>query len=192
MRRGRRVTEAPLLAWAETQPSAKVLRSKLIRRMALTGAGILLVVTGAALPPTPRLVWNASASAPIGLYAVTPRAWADVGVLVLAWPPRRYRELAAERRYLPLNVPLLKRVAAYGGDKVCARGQQISINDRPVARRQKTDGRGRPMPAWSGCIRLHGRQLFLLNDNPASFDGRYFGVTEGKDLIGKATLLWRR
>lgn len=192
MRRRRQGTEAPLLAWADAQPSARVLRSKFIRRIAITGAGIVLMLVSAAHPPTPRLVWNASGSTPIGLYAVTPRAWADLGDLVVASPPERYRGLAADRRYLPSNVPLLKRVAAYGGDKVCARGQQISINGRPVARRRERDGKGRTMPTWSGCIRLHGRQLFLLNDNPASFDGRYFGVTEGKDIIGKARLLWRR
>lgn len=48
------------------------------------------------------------------------------------------------------------------------------------------------MPTWTGCTRLHGPQLFLLMDNAASFDGRYFGPTEGKDIIGKARLLWRR
>ena len=32
------------------------------------------------------------------------------------------------------------------------------------------------MPWWEGCVRLRGRQIFLLiADNPASFDGRYFG-----------------
>ena len=39
---------------------------------------------------------------------------------------------------------------------------------------------------------LRGRQLFLLMDSPSSFDGRYFGSTDGEDVIGKATLLWRR
>jgi type IV secretory pathway protease TraF len=29
-------------------------------------------------------------------------------------------------------------------------------------------------------------------DAPASFDGRYFGVTEGRDIVGKARLLWAR
>ena len=192
MRRRRRTAEAPLFTWAEMQPSAKAVRLQLVRRLAILGAGVALVLVSAALPPAPRLVWNASASAPIGLYSVTPRAWADIGDLVVAWPPERYRGLAAKRRYLPLNVPLVKRVAAFGGDKVCARGQRISINDKPVVRRAQTDAKVRAMPAWSGCIRLHGRQLFLLNDNPESFDGRYFGVTEPKDLIGKASLLWRR
>jgi type IV secretory pathway protease TraF len=29
-------------------------------------------------------------------------------------------------------------------------------------------------------------------ESPNSFDGRYVGVSEGTDLIGKAQLLWRR
>jgi len=55
------------------------------------------------------------------------------------------------------------------------------------------DAKGRPMKWWSGCVRLRGRQLFLLmSDSPASFDGRYFGVTEGGLVVGKARLLWAR
>lgn len=91
-----------------------------------------------------------------------------------------------------MNVPLVKRVAAHAGDEVCALGTQVFVNGSPVAARRSVDGRGRSMPAWSGCVRLRGRQLFLLMDNPASFDGRYFGLTEGSDVIGKARLLWRR
>nr|NUR36585.1 S26 family signal peptidase [Sphingomonas sp.] len=192
MSRRRRATDAPLLDWGAAQPSARALRSQLVRRMAITGAGIAAVLVSAALPPAPRLVWNASASAPVGLYTIMPGAWVEPGDMVLAWPPARYRRLAAGRRYLPINVPLVKRVAAYGGDKVCARGQQIFVNGRKAAVRRSVDGKGRPPPTWSGCVRLHGRQLFLLNDNPASFDGRYFGVTDGQDVIGTARLLWRR
>ncbi len=83
-------------------------------------------------------------------------------------------------------------VVAIAGDEVCALGQEIFVNGRWTAKRRVADGQGRPMPAWSGCIRLRGGQLILLMDNPASFDGRYFGATEGRDVIGKARLLWRR
>jgi len=86
----------------------------------------------------------------------------------------------------------VKRVAAQAGDEVCALGQEIFVNGSRTAERRLADGQGRPMPTWLGCIRLHGRQLFLLMDNPASFDGRYFGATEGRDIIGRARLLWRR
>jgi type IV secretory pathway protease TraF len=86
-------------------------------------------------------------------------------------------------------VPLVKRVVAVAGDEVCAFGKEVFLNGRPIAGRRTVDGGGRPMPAWSGCVRLRGRQLFLLMDAPASFDGRYFGVTDGADVIGKARLL---
>jgi type IV secretory pathway protease TraF len=112
--------------------------------------------------------------------------------MAVARLPERYRQLAADRRYLPLDVPLVKRVAAYGGDKICAVGNQVLVNGRRAAVRQVGDSKGRPMPKWSGCIRLHGRDVFLLMDNPASFDGRYVGATKGADIIGKARLLWSR
>jgi conjugative transfer signal peptidase TraF len=193
MRRRREcLSDAPLFAWGEAQPTPWARRSQLIRRMAMTGAGVVLVLLSAFLPPPPRLLWNASASAPIGLYSVAPGAWLERGDMAVAWVPERYRQLAADRRYLPLGVPLVKRVAAYGGDKVCAVGNQIFVDGRRAAQRQIADSKGRPMPKWSGCIRLHGREVFLLMDNPASFDGRYFGATKGAEIIGKARRLWRR
>lgn len=187
-----RARDAPLLAWGDALRAAKTRRARLRRRIAITGAGIAVLLASAAIRPAPRLVWNASPSAPIGLYAISPSAPAEPGEMVIARVPDPFRRLAAERHYLPLNVPLVKRVAAQAGDEVCALGQEIFVNGRWTAERRLADGQGRPMPMWSGCIRLHGSQLFLLMDNPASFDGRYFGATEGRDIIGKARLLWRR
>ena len=187
-----RAEDAPLLAWGDALRAAKTRRSRLRRRIVIAGGGIAVLLASVALPPAPRLVWNASASAPIGLYAVTPGASVEPGDMVIARVPKPFRRLAAERRYLPMNVPLVKRVAGYAGDEVCALKSRIFVNGRSVAARRATDREGRRMPAWRGCIRLHGRQLFLLMDNPASFDGRYFGATEGEDVIGKAQLLWRR
>ena len=49
------------------------------------------------------------------------------------------------------------------------------------------------MPSWHRCDRLRGQdRLLLMTMHPASFDGRYFGVTEGSDVVGKARLLWPR
>lgn len=192
-RRTRRGMELPLLAWGEQLRAEKRRRRILGRRIALIGAGIALVGLTMAFPPVPRLVWNASASAPIGLYAVTPGAAADPGDMVIARVPEPFRILAAQRRYIPANVPLVKRVAAAAGDEVCALGAQIFVNGKWLAERRATDGQGRPMPWWNGCVRLRGHQLFLLMlGSPASFDGRYFGVTEGRQLVGKARLLWAR
>lgn len=142
-------------------------------------------------PPLPHLVWNVSASAPLGLYAVSPGAAITPGDMVIARVPARWRDLAARRRYIPINVPLVKRVAAGQGDRVCAIKGRIRINGRAVALQHRIDGRGRVMPHWRGCVTLPRGALFLLMDAPASFDGRYFGPINMGDVIGKAHLLWR-
>ena len=192
-KREKRGTATPLLDWGDQLRASKNKRRILGRRAAIVGFGITLLGLTMAFPPAPRLVWNASASAPIGLYAVTPGAPVDPGNMVIAKVPDRWRMIAARRRYIPVNVPLVKRVAAAAGDEVCALGQEIFINGTWVVERRVADAKGRPMPWWSGCVRLRGRQLFLLmSDSPASFDGRYFGVTEGGLVIGKARLLWAR
>lgn len=187
-----RAGDAPLLAWGDALRREKTRRDRFVRRLVLAGAGSAILLLTTAFPPTPRLVWNASASAPTGLYIVTPATWVEPGDMVIAWAPRPFRKLAAERHYVPINVPLVKRVAAYAGDEVCALGHQLFINGSLAAGRRAVDGKGRPMPMWSGCIRLHGRQVFLLMPDPASLDGRYFGATDGTDIVGKARLLWRR
>lgn len=182
----------PLFDWGDALRADKVRRAKLNRRIAALGVFVGLILSPAIFPPLPRLVWNASASAPIGLYSVLPGVSADPGDMVIARVPQPWRDIAARRQYLPANVPLVKRVTAAAGDDVCALGQEIFINGRWLTERRAFDAKGRPMPMWSGCERLRGRQLFLLMDNPASFDGRYFGITEGTDIIGKARLLWAR
>lgn len=142
--------------------------------------------------PRPRLVWNASASAPIGLYAVGDAADLARGDMVIARLPDEFRMFAARRHYLPANVPLVKRVAAIPGDKMCAVGARIFVNGRLIASRLARDGPGRVMPRWTGCARLaEGRYFLLMAESGASFDGRYFGVSEASDIVGKARLLWR-
>lgn len=159
------------------------------------GCGGLAAALAATLlvDPRPRLVWNPSASAPVGFYAVGDAAPLARGDMVIARVPVEFRMFAARRRYLPVNVPLVKRVAAVAGDEVCAAGARVTVNGRLVARRLDRDGAARPMPWWSGCAELRSGEYFLLMaDSPASFDGRYFGVSDATDIVGRARLLWRR
>ena len=98
--------------------------------------------------------------------------------------------MAARRSYLPFDVPLVKRVAATRGDRVCAKGDRIYVDTRLVANRIRRDPSGRPLSWWSGCVRLEPGELFLLSPgNPEAFDGRYFGVTRPRQIVGKAELL---
>jgi conjugative transfer signal peptidase TraF len=192
-RRSDHGADAPLLAWGETLRANRKRHQRRIRRAIFLVTGCATFGLTIALPPTPRLVWNASASAPIGLYWVTPHVPIDVDDMVIARMPTRFRMLAATRHYLPANVPLVKRAVGVAGDEICAFGDTIFLNGRPIATRRHVDGQGRLMPSWGGCERVRGRSLFLLmSDSPASFDGRYFGITASADVIGRARLLWPR
>ena len=159
---------------------------------ALTGWASIPLIASARWKPPLLLVWNASASAPVGLYRLSADALIRRGDMVVAWTPEPSRSLAARRHYLPANVPLVKRVAAVAGDRVCASDRVISINGSRIGTRRRSDAAGRPMPWWSGCRRLRPREYFLLMDSPLSFDGRYFGVTRGKEVFGRAELLWAK
>ena len=180
---------------ASAGPGAELRRlrhGRLLRWMIVLGG--LTIALGATIAwiPVPMLVWNASASAPTGLYSVDDAGGLARGDMVIARVPDAFRMLAARRHYLPANVPLVKRVAAAAGDEVCAAGARVTVNGRLAARRLDRDSAGRPMPQWSGCAQLGSAEYFLLmTDSPASFDGRYFGVTGAGDIVGKARLLWR-
>lgn len=167
------------------------------RRLLLAGVlGIALIGVGGwidlSIQPTPRLVWNASASAPVGLWRIHPGVRLRTGDMVLAHTPASVRDLAAARRYVPANVPLVKRIAARDGDEVCAIGAMMFVNGRPVGKRLARDSHSRPLSWWTGCEALRDGRLLLLMDNPASFDGRYFGPVDEDAIIGKATPLWLR
>jgi conjugative transfer signal peptidase TraF len=154
----------------------------------------LLLLAASAVQARPLLVWNATASTPIGLWRVLPatsRKHLRVGDYVLFWPDRRSAQLFARRGYLPRGVPLLKRVAAVAGDTVCEHHGEISIDGRAVARALPVDGRGRRLAAWSGCGRLPTGEIFVLIPSvPTALDGRYFGPTPIRAVIGRVTPLW--
>ena len=139
----------------------------------------------------PRLVYNASASVPLGWYAVEDAAEVAPGDLVVVRPPPRSERLLVERRYLGPNVPLVKHVAAGAGAQVCRDNDSIIVNGAIVGMARDADGQGRALPRWSGCRTLRPGEIFLFNpDAPGSFDGRYFGPTPVRDIIGKARALW--
>lgn len=153
--------------------------------------GLAALLMPLAIPNRVHLVYNPSDSVPRGWYRIVPADSLQVGSIVLARLPAPAAALAAQRGYLPVGVPLLKRIGAVAPQRVCMDGAAVRIDDVAVAAVMHVDGRGRPLSAWPQCRRLTHGELFLLSStNPASFDSRYFGPIRAPDVIGSARPIW--
>lgn len=158
------------------------------RRIVLgcTAAALAALAFSAFTSPTPLLIWNASESAPVGLYRVEPTQFPSIGERVAYRPRNDWSRWLAARGYLPEDTPLLKPVAAVAPAVVCRHGVSILIDGRTVANARDRDAKGRLLPRWSGCVILGPDGVFLLApDVPDSLDGRYFGPIDRRDLIGR-------
>lgn len=185
--------EEGLRDWAVALRAGRDRRRILVRRGLFVAAACGAALATIVLPPAPRLVWNASASMPIGLYAVEPGARLATGDVAIARLPVGARDLAARRHYLPVGVPLVKMVTAVAGQRICWTGTRVTIDGRLAALRRRDDRAGRPLPWRRGCTTLLGDSVLLLATRSLdSFDGRYFGPTDAADEIGKGVPLWTR
>lgn len=137
------------------------------------------------LPKT--VIWNASASAPIGLYSLQADRSIDVTDLVAIVPPPPTAEFMAARGYLPIGVPMMKRILALPGQTVCRQGLDIIVYGATVGRARERDSADRKMPVWQGCRTIGDDELFVMNwDVPDSVDSRYFGPFPRGSVIGRA------
>ncbi|MCR5857433.1 S26 family signal peptidase [Mesorhizobium sp. J428] len=157
----------------------------------LTSVTAMGIAAAAVIPTSTRLVWNVSASAPIGLYRIDPAERLEVPDLVAVMPPEPLEDFMVERGYIGRDVPLLKRVMGRPGQRVCRTGHAITVDDIPVGEARDGDSHGRPLPVWHGCRRVQPDELFLMNiDVPDSLDGRYFGPLPATTVIGRAIPLY--
>ena len=149
----------------------------------------VLALTALADMPT-RLIWNVSESVPLGLYAVRNDDRLRPGVLAAVMPPEPLASWLVEGGYLGRGAPLLKRVEAMPGQRVCRIGGRVTVDGELRAIALEADRLGRPLPRWSGCNVIADWQLFLLNaDHPGSLDGRYFGPLPRTSVLGRAVPL---
>lgn len=150
----------------------------------------VLVIAGDRARHAPRLLLNTTASAPLGFYAVTPGR-SKPGQLAVVSPPPELARWMAGRGYLPANVPLLKEVAAVGGQRVCGLNGAIFIDGVVAAQARHHDRWGRRLVVFDGCRRLEAGEVFLLNRAaPLSLDSRYFGPIAADRVVGSAEPLW--
>ena len=162
------------------------------RGYVIATAGAVLTIVGISVfHIAPKLIWNASASTPIGFYLIHPAGRIEVADLVAVDAPEPLAAFLAGRGYLARGVPLLKHVAGLPGQRVCRIGRTITVDGLPMATALDRDRRGRKLPVWNGCRHIADNQIFLMNWQVRdSLDGRYFGPLPAASVIGRATPLY--
>lgn len=140
---------------------------------------------------------NATASMPLGLYRVEAYHGEPLarGALVTVCLAPGALTFARARNYLkpgpcPGEVePLLKHVAALGGDRVDVSARGVTVNGRalPDSGRVAHDCAGRPLPhVRDGRYVLAPGTIWLYAPAPRSWDSRYFGAQPAVSIAGLA------
>ncbi|MBZ9848094.1 S26 family signal peptidase [Mesorhizobium sp. CA14] len=159
--------------------------------MAAALAAVAATIAPAVVEMPPLLLWNASASAPIGLYAIRKMAVPTAGALVVIEPPDPVARFAAKRGYIPLGVPMLKHIEGLPGQEVCRVGRAITVDGTAVGNALERDRKRRGLPDWQGCRTIAADEIFVMNRMVQdSLDGRYFGPFPVASIVGRAMPLW--
>ena len=152
----------------------------------LIGAAGMLAFALAGLRFKDEVVYNGSASMPLGFY-LRIDGQIERGSIVTVRASDVAEDYARRRRFTGAHDRFIKHVVGVSGDRVCADAAEVTLNGRVVAHRQTRDSDGRVLPSWSGCETLQDDQIFLLGETETSFDGRYFGPVKRSTIEG----VWR-
>ncbi|MEL6237279.1 MAG: S26 family signal peptidase [Pseudomonadota bacterium] len=148
--------------------------------------GLVLLLIPTFLNPAPRLVYNPSASAQVGWYKVFPGKAFGQGDLVASHLPKQAGELANDRIYLPLGIPVIKTIGAVAGDEICRIDSTILLPDGERLEIKDSDHMGRALPQLpAGCFTLPHETVFLVSTRiETSFDSRYIGPVHTSLVLG--------
>lgn len=160
------------------------------RILTVTTLSVICITTSTLGIPT-KLVWNATASAPVGFYTIEPVKQFEVPDLMAVMPPEPLARFMVKRGYIGRGVLLLKRVIGLPGQRVCRTGRTITVDGWKMGEALERDRIGRDLPVWQGCCVIGDGEVFLMNAQVRdSLDGRYFGPIPASSVVGRAVPLW--
>jgi conjugative transfer signal peptidase TraF len=142
---------------------------------------------------------NVTDSMPIGLYHLEQlHPPVARGTIVQACLPPAVAKLGRRQGYLLAGscsdgvAPVLKIVAAAGGDRVQLLDREVRVNGHalPGSATVANDTRGRRLAHFArGMYTLAPGELWFWTPNPSSWDSRYYGPVADGQVVGRATLL---
>jgi conjugative transfer signal peptidase TraF len=184
------VATAAIARAASARLPRRVLSSRLlIVGVALASCSYAVAVIGIRLNFTPSM--------PLGIYRLTGLSSGEMhrGMLVAVCAPSNASELGRRRGYLSSGAcagnsePLLKTIAAVGGDVVAVSPSGVRINGGllAVSKPLRFDRAGRRVMSWPvGRHRVPRGSIWLYAANERSWDSRYWGPTPVGNVLAKA------
>lgn len=94
------------------------------------------------------------------------------------------------RPYARVGLLWLKRVVGMPGDRVNVQEDVVKVNGEEVAKGVTRDRLGQDIEVVSLESPIPDDAVFVALPYPRSFDSRYFGYVNMKDIIGEVTPLW--
>ncbi|GJL52193.1 MAG: hypothetical protein NPIRA01_34200 [Nitrospirales bacterium] len=94
------------------------------------------------------------------------------------------------RPYARVGLLWLKRVVGMPGDRVDVVEDVVRVNGEEVAKGLKRDRLGQDIEVVSLESPIPNDAVFVALPYPRSFDSRYFGYVNMKDIIGEVYPLW--
>ena len=104
----------------------------------------------------------------------------------------RHRDLAQVRQGLNANRErMIKRVGCRPGEWLQVDAEQrFACDGRLLGQALATDSQGRPLPRFTHNGPVPEGQLFLVGTHPRSYDSRYFGFVDAREILHQALPLW--
>jgi conjugative transfer signal peptidase TraF len=156
------------------------------------------VVAVASLLALAALAWpmciNTTKSIPVGFYWMTSDSVKKGSYVIFCPPESELFDTAKERGYIGAGFCpggygyMMKRVAAVKDDAVTIAADGVRVNGEllPLSVPRAADTAGRPVPhSEANRYTLGASELLLMSDvSGTSFDGRYFGPIDRKQIQG--------
>ncbi len=138
----------------------------------------------------PLIIYNATDSLPHGFYRVIKQQNYERGDLIVFPVPEQVRSLVIERGWLKPESYFIKPVAAKTGDNMRITSGQVFINGMSFGVTKIQDRQGLPLPSLVFNDTLSQGKIAVLQRSGDSFDSRYFGAIDERQIIGRAVPIW--
>ena len=126
------------------------------------------------------LIYNATASVPVGWYIKLPMSNLEIGDYVVFDPPAEVKDFVLDRGYMTENELMMKQVGGLAGDHYCViqSTHEFYAKGKYIGQVAKKDGQDRDLPVLDGDFVVPAGKFLPITTHPFSFDGRYFGSVD--------------